>query len=193
MTSVSMIPPRIQALLTCPITQTMMVDPVQVDCEHAFDRQAIEKWLLGNKTCPVCHAKVTKVVVERNLKEMLDVYAPPKLLPQNVQALSFEDLKKYAFDIARAAEADDGEDNKPIKAINHLKYHVSELSVDYLQQLAKDLADEHKTSDFMLGLAVVKNDLGSEAFSLLKTLGNHRTGSSDPYPQKPDTFLKSKS
>ena len=193
MTSVSMIPDCIRVLLTCPITQSMMVDPVQVDCEpgHAFDRQAIEQWLQGNKTCPVCRAKVTKVVVERNLKGMLEVYAPPKLLQPNVQVLSFEDLKKYAFDIARTAEADCGEDNKPIKAINHLKYHVSELSVDYLQRLAKVLADEHKTSDFMLGLAVVKTDLDSEVFTRLKSVGNLRV-SSDPYPQNPDTSLKPK-
>ena len=93
MTSVSVIPPRMQALLTCPITQAIMVDPVQVDCEprHAFDRKAIEQWLQGNKTCPVCRAKVTKVVAERNLKEMLEVYAPPKLSQSNVQVLSFDD------------------------------------------------------------------------------------------------------
>ena len=193
MTSVSMIPPRIQELLTCPITQSMMTDPVQVDCEqrHAFDRPAIEKWMQRNKTCPTCRAKVTKVLVERNLKEMLEIYAPPKLSQSNVQVLSFEDLKKYALDIARASEADEGEDNKPTKAINHLKYHVSALSTEYLQRLAKALADANKTSDFMLGLAVVKNDLGTEAFSLLKSIGNPY-GTSDSYPQKPHTSLTPK-
>jgi hypothetical protein len=37
----------------CPITDRVMVDPVEMVCGHVFDRRAITLWLMGHNRCPV--------------------------------------------------------------------------------------------------------------------------------------------
>jgi hypothetical protein len=55
-------------LITCPISQMRMTDPVLVTkCGHTFDRSCIEDWLTNKKTCPTCNHAMQQSVNDRNI------------------------------------------------------------------------------------------------------------------------------
>jgi len=63
--------------LLCPITHTLMVDPVLADDGHTYERSSIEEWLLKNRTSPLNPNKRMKVAR----------LAPVKILRESIEAL----------------------------------------------------------------------------------------------------------
>lgn len=51
----------------CPITQEVMVDPVETSSGQTFERSAIEKWLVdGNKLCPLTMTPLNSSILRPN-------------------------------------------------------------------------------------------------------------------------------
>ena len=46
--------------LICPISQSLMNDPVTLECGHTFDKTSLIAWFSNNiyKTCPTCRAPI---------------------------------------------------------------------------------------------------------------------------------------
>ena len=40
--------------MRCPISQRIMLNPVALDCGHAFEHCNIARWRQRDKTCPIC-------------------------------------------------------------------------------------------------------------------------------------------
>lgn len=50
----------------CPITQEEIVMPLRLFCGHMFEETAINQWLRGSDTCPVCRAVIVTSPRRRN-------------------------------------------------------------------------------------------------------------------------------
>ena len=58
----------IPAEFQCPITEDIMVDPVNLICGHTFDRESIAEWLTKYNTCPFdCSGTVDLVTLHTDL------------------------------------------------------------------------------------------------------------------------------
>ena len=67
----------IPAEFQCPITEDIMVDPVNSICGHTFDRESIAEWLTKYNTCPFdCSGTVDIVTLhtESTLRSEIDQY-----------------------------------------------------------------------------------------------------------------------
>ena len=42
----------------CPITTVLTIKPVITSCGHVYEKSALELWLSGNKTCPLCREQL---------------------------------------------------------------------------------------------------------------------------------------
>jgi len=57
----------------CPISQSIMKNPVSLQCGHTFDQQELENWLKINKVCPTCRKDISeKITVNWSLKSLID-------------------------------------------------------------------------------------------------------------------------
>lgn len=74
----------------CPITATVMSDPVVAKDGQSYERAAIEKWLRRNKTSPVSRLplSVSELTPNRTLKDVIDHFTRERSatdLPQRVR------------------------------------------------------------------------------------------------------------
>jgi hypothetical protein len=69
----------------CPITGEVMVDPVTTCDGHAFEREAIERWLLVHDTSPMTGAKLEHKAVAPAiaLRQLIELAAPSENVKQN--------------------------------------------------------------------------------------------------------------
>ena len=58
----------------CPITGDIMQDPLTTPEGHSFEKEAIEKWLQENLTCPLTRASITleSLIPNSNLKQAIN-------------------------------------------------------------------------------------------------------------------------
>jgi hypothetical protein len=61
----------------CPISSTLILNPIKLSCNHTFDRLPIAKWLRqsqnrNNIQCPLCKRNVTSVVENKELKAKIE-------------------------------------------------------------------------------------------------------------------------
>jgi hypothetical protein len=57
----------------CPITQSIMLDPVVAEDGHSYERQAIESWLQSNRTSPVTGVPMpSKLLSNAGTKKMIE-------------------------------------------------------------------------------------------------------------------------
>lgn len=61
----------------CPITQSLMKNPVSLTCGHTYDRDSIEQWFRTNeKSCPTCRMTMSNPTLTTNwtLKSLIDKF-----------------------------------------------------------------------------------------------------------------------
>ena len=44
--------------LICPLTKTIMIDPVSLPCGHEYSKESIAKFIEKDRICPECGMKV---------------------------------------------------------------------------------------------------------------------------------------
>ncbi|RNA40844.1 von willebrand factor type A (vWA) domain was originally [Brachionus plicatilis] len=70
----------------CPISQSIMIDPVNLSCGHTFDRNSVTLWTMNNSSCPTCRKTIDDQNLYTNwaLKSLIDKF--------NNSSLSIHDL-----------------------------------------------------------------------------------------------------
>ena len=60
----------------CPITHTIMRDPVKTKYGHSFEKEAIEEWLKKDAKCPITRQPlgVEDIFADYTLKSAIDEY-----------------------------------------------------------------------------------------------------------------------
>jgi len=56
--------------LVCPITEGLMVDPVEINSGHSYERVEIEIWLQTNNTCPLTREPITSIIPNLKLRSL---------------------------------------------------------------------------------------------------------------------------
>lgn len=65
---------QIPSELICPISQTLMKDPITLGCGHTFDREGLDSWARANSTCPTCRINFSNesLVTNWTLKSLIE-------------------------------------------------------------------------------------------------------------------------
>ncbi|KAG4940124.1 hypothetical protein JHK87_043995 [Glycine soja] len=141
----------------CPITQDVMVDPVEISSGQTFERSAIEKWFAeGNKLCPL-----TLIPLDTS------ILRPNKKLKQSIQ--EWKD-RNIMITIATLKEKIlSGNDEEVLHDLETLQTLCEEknqhrewvILEDYIQTLIQILSknrDIRKLSLFILGMLAKDNE-----------------------------------
>ena len=63
-------------LLNCPLSHTLMRDPVIASDGYTYEREMIEKWFETHDTSPMTNVKIYKLLIpNRGLRQIIDEYA----------------------------------------------------------------------------------------------------------------------
>lgn len=78
--------------LECPITLEPIQAPVSTPCEHTFEKEALEVWLLENKVCPCCRKPLALTdLIDLGVREAEEL----PLVGERVEAVVHPDVDRY--------------------------------------------------------------------------------------------------
>jgi hypothetical protein len=70
----------------CPISHTIMVNPVTLSCGHTFDETSLRHWYdygVTNQTCPICRGEDDSALVTNwSMKSLIEAFNGKKPVPQ---------------------------------------------------------------------------------------------------------------
>lgn len=131
---------------TCPITQSLFIDPVIDEHGHTFEKDEIETWLKTSNLCPVSKQPINSLIPNRALKDIIE-----KQLSKKFKILTLSDFKSKDDGLAQGYinQAHLHEDRKEYeKALEQyrLAFCYTNSSEDYanLVQLFKKEKDDLK-------------------------------------------------
>ena len=81
----------------CPISQSIMQNPVSLQCGHTFDRVGLENWLKINKVCPTCRKNISESLsVNWSLKSLIEKYQNPNLASNTENPATLQESAQVA-------------------------------------------------------------------------------------------------
>ena len=123
----------------CPISQSIMKNPVSLQCGHTFDQAGLDNWLQINKVCPTCRQNITESIsVNWSLKSLIE-----KSLNPNANATP------NGQDTANAAQ---------ILDVNSIQFNERESSSVELSKLEATYSEKDSTTNLCLTLPEFKHE-----------------------------------
>lgn len=76
----------------CPISLSIMTDPVVLECGHTFDRDSLMEWLKTSNGCPTCRKVVNshKITTNFSMKSMISTLNDPSRPQSSISSYAAE-------------------------------------------------------------------------------------------------------
>ncbi|KAK7389779.1 hypothetical protein VNO78_25073 [Psophocarpus tetragonolobus] len=148
----------------CPITQDVMVDPVEISSGQTFERSAIEKWFAeGNKLCPLTLIPLDTSILRPNkkLKESIQEWKDRNTmitiatLKEKIKSGNDEEVLHDLQTLQNLCEEND----------QHREWVILEDYIRTLLQILSRNRDIRKLSLVILGMLAKDNDEAKERIS----------------------------
>lgn len=185
---------RFRQLIICPISQTVMVDPVMTSDGQTYDRENIERWLVDHTTSPITGAELDYYGAEPNiaLKNVIEYIINQGLLDLQViqeylenLGLNQEQQNQRILDIIRKKVENSGQNIFQIPE-GYPQIFVNGISLKYTYVVASNKYKKEITIELSNGNLIRINKLeGNES-----TVENLGPGSIVPHvrPQSLEHF-----
>ncbi len=124
---------KIPEHLKCPITLTLMVDPVITNNGHTYERDAIERWMENNNKEPLTRELFWSIYPNRGIKDACDEYRKSQDQKSNDSEMVEMDDANSAIstDLEEELNLSSNEDNSTQTEMNHTNFVTStELEED---------------------------------------------------------------
>ncbi|TKY64115.1 U-box domain-containing protein 43 [Spatholobus suberectus] len=148
----------------CPITQDVMVDPVEISSGQTFERSAIEKWFAeGNKLCPMTLIPLDTSILRPNkkLKQSIQEWKDRNImitiatLKEKIQSGNDEEVLHDLQTLQNLCEEKD----------QHREWIILENYIPTLIQILSRNRDIRKCSLVILGMLAKDNEEAKERIS----------------------------